>query len=114
MITIKRPEKEFLKDVLRELRSAKYTDKVSKLTEPATLHFEKPVDTKLFTDYGKYVDNPMDLQKIDRKIASGAYATPEDFEYDIALIFRNCEYYNGPKKNLHMVALGKHTAKIFR
>lgn len=40
--------------------------------------------------------------------------TPEDFEYDVALIFKNCERYNGPKKNHHMVALGKHTAKLFR
>ena len=41
-------------------------------------------------------------------------ATPEDFEYDISLIFKNCDRYNGPKKNYHMVNLGKHTAKVFR
>ncbi len=41
-------------------------------------------------------------------------ATPEDFEYDISLIFKNCDRYNGPKKNHHLVNLGKHTAKIFR
>ena len=40
--------------------------------------------------------------------------TPEDFEYDMSLIFKNCERYNGPKKNIHMLNLGKHTSKLFR
>eukprot|EP00571_Detonula_confervacea_P006186 CAMPEP_0172316206 /NCGR_PEP_ID=MMETSP1058-20130122/27507_1 /TAXON_ID=83371 /ORGANISM="Detonula confervacea, Strain CCMP 353" /LENGTH=1200 /DNA_ID=CAMNT_0013030463 /DNA_START=35 /DNA_END=3637 /DNA_ORIENTATION=+ len=113
-IVIKRPEKDFLKNIMRELRAAKYTDKSTRLTENATLHFEKPVDTAIFTDYLKFVETPMDLETVDSKIESGSYVTPEDFEYDISLIFKNCLDYNGPKKNIHMVTLGKHTAKIFR
>lgn len=37
-----------------------------------------------------------------------------DFEYDVSLIFKNCEKYNGAKGNTHMVLLGRHTAKAFR
>jgi len=113
-MVIKRPEKDFLRDIMRELRAATYTDRAAKITERATLNFEKPVDTAIFTDYLQFVETPMDLETVDRKIENGSYATPEDFEYDIALIFKNCERYNGSKKNFHMVNLGKHTAKIFR
>lgn len=114
MLTIKKPEQAFLQDILRDLRATTYTDKSAKITEKATLHFEKPVDTSIFTDYPKFVDTPMDLETVERKIGSDAYATPEDFEYDILTIFRNCDKYNTPKKNFHMVTLGKHTAKVFR
>ncbi len=140
-IAIKRPEKDLLRSIMSELREATYTDKTAQYTEKATLHFEKPVDATIFTDYPQFVETPMDLETVDRKIESGVCkfrglcpsmtelidqsnsfeyfliatdATPEDFEYDISLIFRNCERYNGPKKNFHMVTLGKHTAKLFR
>mmetsp|Transcript_3177 Transcript_3177/g.7062 ORF Transcript_3177/g.7062 Transcript_3177/m.7062 type:complete len:894 (-) Transcript_3177:256-2937(-) len=113
-MTIKRPEKDFLKGIMSELRAATYTDRSAKITERATTLFEKPVDITVFTDYPQFVETPMDLETVDRKIEAGSYVTPEDFEYDIALIFKNCERYNGPKKNIHMVNLGKNTAKIFR
>jgi hypothetical protein len=147
-IAITRPEKAFLKGIMTELRAATYTDKSAKITEKATFHFEKPVDTTLFPDYPKFIETPMDLETVDRKIESGACklhcnvstlvvllrshmfshnyhykyilyfhyvdVTPEDFEYDVSLIFKNCERYNGPKKNIVLVSLGKHTAKIFR
>ncbi len=114
MMTIKKPDKEFLRAIMRDLRATTYTDKLAKITEKATLHFEKPVDTTMFTDYLKFVDTPMDLETVDGKIEQDSYLTPEDFEYDILTIFRNCEKYNTPKKNVHMVTLGKHTAKVFR
>ena len=37
-----------------------------------------------------------------------------DFEYDVSLIFKNCDKYNGAKHNVLMIALGKYTAKVFR
>jgi hypothetical protein len=80
----------------------------------ATVHFEMPVDNALVPDYPNFVDSPMDLHTIDRKIESGVYNTPEDFEYDVSLIFKNCEKYNAPKNNILMLTLGKHTAKAFR
>lgn len=72
VMTIKRPKKEFLKDVMRDLRATTYTDKAVKLTENSTLHFEKPVDTSMFPDYLDFVQNPMDLETVDRKIESGS------------------------------------------
>lgn len=71
-MTIKRPKKEFLKEVMRELRATTYTDKTVKITENATIHFEKPVDTTVFTDYRQFVETPMDLETVDRKIESGS------------------------------------------
>lgn len=56
----------------------------------------------------------MDIQTVERKVRSGLYETPEDFEFDMVLIFRNCEVYHGTKKNEHRVALGKFGAKQFR
>ena len=87
---------------------------IFKLSEPATLQFEKPVDTSIFKDYLQYVETPMDLSSIDRKIDADAYKTPEDFEYDVNLVFKNCEAYNVPKKNSHIVALARHCIKTFR
>jgi len=37
-----------------------------------------------------------------------------DFEHDVNLIFKNCEAYNVPKRNLHIVNLAKYCAKAFR
>lgn len=56
----------------------------------------------------------MDLSTVENKVKSGAYATPEDFEFDINLIFRNCDLYNGPKKNTHILAISKYCVKTFK
>jgi hypothetical protein len=56
----------------------------------------------------------MDLSQIDRKIDADRYRTLEDFEYDVMLVFKNCEAYNVPKKNSHIVALAKHCLKAFK
>jgi hypothetical protein len=56
----------------------------------------------------------MDMQSVERKVKSGAYATPEDFEYDILLIFQNCIAYNSARKTDHLVAMGKFGMKLFR
>ena len=37
-----------------------------------------------------------------------------DFEYDMSLIFKNCDKYNGAKNNVHMLTLGKYTSKVFK
>ena len=57
---------------MSELREATYTDKTVKFTEKATLHFEHPVDTAMFTDYLNFVETPMDLETVDRKIENGS------------------------------------------
>lgn len=70
-IVIKRPEKDLLRSIMSELRDFTYTDKTVQYTEKATLHFEKPVDATIFTDYPQFVETPMDLETVDRKIESG-------------------------------------------
>jgi hypothetical protein len=56
----------------------------------------------------------MDLQMVDRKVKNDVYATPEDFEYDVLLIFQNCITYNMGRSVDHLVSLGKHAIKQFK
>lgn len=76
--------------------------------------FEKPVSLEAYPDYMQYVQHPMDLQTIERKVNSDSYETPEDFEYDCTLVFKNCEAYNAARKGEHLVAMAKYGAKQFR
>jgi len=103
-----------LVQLLKELRDVFYTDRFTKLSERATIPFERPVDINMFPDYLQYVETPMDLQTIERRISENYFTTIEDFEYDILLIFKSCEKFNIPKHNDHIVALSKHCAKSFR
>lgn len=56
----------------------------------------------------------MDLQTVELRLRSDFYDTLEDFEYDVALIFRNCEAYSAPRRNDHLVSISKYCAKNFR
>ena len=76
--------------------------------------FEKPVSLEAYPDYMQYVQTPMDLQTIERKVNGDQYETPEDFEYDCTLVFKNCEAYNAARKGDHLVAMAKYGAKQFR
>jgi hypothetical protein len=77
-------------------------------------NFEKPVSVAVFPDYVQFVQTPMDLQTVERKTKNGQYGTPEDFEYDVNLIFQNCITYNSVRKMDHLVALGRFGLKNFR
>jgi len=114
LIKLLKPTKPFYNSMLEDLRRTTYTDKYTKITEPAVSQFENPVDTSLIQDYLQFVNTPMDLLTIRNKVATGVYKIPEDFEYDVNLIFKNCEAYNIPKRNDHIVNLAKHCAKIFK
>lgn len=76
--------------------------------------FEKPISLATFSDYPQHVQSPMDLQTVERKVKGAAYATPEDFEYDMLLIFQNCITYNTVRKADHLVSMGKSAMKNFR
>ena len=76
--------------------------------------FEKPVSLATFPDYPQHVQTPMDLQTVERKVKAAGYATPEDFEYDMLLIFQNCITYNTARKTDHLVSMGKSAMKNFR
>ena len=62
----------------------------------------------------QHVSNPIHLKAIDQKIEAEAYQHPEDFEYDVNLIFKNCEAYNLPKKYEVIIGISKCCAKAFR
>jgi hypothetical protein len=113
-VTLPKPPVPLLLSILTELRDQKYTDKMTKITEPAMASFEEPVSVTVFPDYIEYIQTPMDLRTVERKIKSGQYASPEDFEYDMLLMFQNCITYYGRKKMDHLVALGKNGMKHFR
>ena len=84
------------------------------ITEPATAPFEKPVSIEDYPDYAQIIQTPMDLQTVEKKTKAGLYETPEDFEYDMGLVFKNCETYNAARKGEHLVAMAKYGAKQFR
>jgi hypothetical protein len=113
-VVLLQPPVSVLLGTLEELRALHYTDKGTKITEPAMGPFERPVSLSAFPDYLQHVESPMDLQTIERKVKSLAYATPEDFEYDVTLVFRNCEVYNSRRNGDHLVAMAKNGVRQFR
>lgn len=86
----------------------------AQITEPAMTPFEKPVSIQDYPDYLQFVQTPMDLASVEKKTKTGLYQTPEDFEFDMMLVFKNCETYNGHRKGDHLVAMAKYGAKQFR
>ena len=76
--------------------------------------FEKPVSLALFPDYVQYVQSPMDLSTVERKVKAASYATPEDFEYDMLLVFQNCIAYNSARQADHLVSMAKFGMKSFK
>lgn len=57
--------------------------------------FAEPVDGTVVTNYYAYVDDPMDLQTMDRKLEAGFYLTQEMFMADVVRMLENCKTYNG-------------------
>jgi hypothetical protein len=113
-VALAKPPESLLLSILKELREVQYTDRLTKLTQPVMRSFEKPVDLSVYQDYLQFAPTPMDMDTVERKVTSGAYETPEDFEHDILLIFKNCEAYNVHRKSDQLVAMGKYGAKEFR
>ena len=113
-VPLARPPAPLLTECIQELRTLQYTDKATKITEPAMGPFEKPVSLAVFPDYNQYVKHPMDLLTVERKAKASVYGTPEDFEFDVNLIFRNCETYNARRNGDHLVAMAKYAARQFR
>ncbi|RGB27722.1 Bromodomain-containing protein, partial [Rhizophagus diaphanus] len=49
------------------------------------------------------IKNPMDLLTITSKLKNNKYASIEEFEKDIRLIFRNCYIYNNIGSDMHIL-----------
>lgn len=109
-----RPPVQQMLSTLEDLRKLKYTDKATKITEPAMGPFEKPVSLTLFPDYMQHIQEPIDLQSIERRAKADMYETPEDFEFDCNLTFRNCEVYNSSRNGDHFVSMAKYASRNFR
>ncbi|KAG2174404.1 hypothetical protein INT43_004427 [Umbelopsis isabellina] len=95
----------FCMQTLRELKKSKYKD--------INFPFLQPVDyvALKIPDYPTIIKHPMDLSTIEKKLNDGDYATPEEFEADIRLMFNNCYTYNPPALPVHN--MGKQLEKIF-
>ena len=55
-------------------------------------------------DYFEVVPQPMDLGTIRKKLDTGIYSKPEQFESDVRLVFSNCYSYNPPESDVHKMA----------
>jgi hypothetical protein len=114
MILPNQPPIALFLNIIEEMRTLKYTDKGTKITESAMSPYEKPVSIVDYPDYLHYVSDPIDLQTIERKVKLNDYETPEDFEYDMNLMFKNCEVYNLRRNAQHPVAMSKFALRKFR
>jgi len=68
--------------------------------------FYKPVQVEELGlhDYLDIIKQPMDLNSIKAKMEKREYATPQDFAYDVRLIFSNCYKYNPPDHDVVKMA----------
>jgi Bromodomain len=114
MILPNQPPVALFLGVIEDMRALKYTDKGTKITEPAMTPFERPVSLHDFPDYLQYVSEPIDLQTIEKKVKSNDYETPEDFECDMNTMMKNCEVYNLHRDAQHPVSMAKFAIRKFR
>lgn len=75
--------------------------------------FLQPVDPIALgiPDYAEKIQNPMDISTIKKKLESGVYKSPDDFNNDMLLMFNNCYTYNGPGSVVH--EMGKDLQKSY-
>jgi histone acetyltransferase len=66
--------------------------------------FRKPVDIKKVPDYLSIIKEPMDFQKILKKLQDKIYKTKEDFKNDIIKIFDNARTFNAEDTVYHRYA----------
>jgi histone acetyltransferase len=59
--------------------------------------FLKPVSKSEAPNYCEVIKNPMDLSLLERNVDDGRYASMDEFEHDVRLIFTNCYAFNPPE-----------------
>ncbi|TID31314.1 hypothetical protein CANINC_000102 [Pichia inconspicua] len=74
--------------------------------------FLHPVDTvKLnIPFYYNYIQRPMDLSTMEKKLSANAYATPNELAADFALMVSNCEKFNGKDSAISQMARNIHAS----
>ena len=95
----------FCSGVLREL--------MKKTNAHLNWPFMLPVDPVALNipDYLEIIKNPMDLSTIRKKLDSKMYASMDQFEEDVRLMFSNCYTYNPPESDVHK--MGRQLEAIF-
>lgn len=95
----------FCSSVLREL--------MKKTNAHLNWPFMIPVDPIALGlhDYFDIIKHPMDLSTIRKKLDTGLYGKPDNFEADVRLMFSNCYTYNPPESDVHK--MGRELEAIF-
>ncbi|KAI8338484.1 Bromodomain-containing protein [Chlamydoabsidia padenii] len=98
-------ELKFCGQAIKEMKKGKY--------KAYSYPFLVPVDYVALNipDYPTIVKHPMDLSTIERKWSQGEYATADEFEKDVRLMFNNCYIYNPPTLPVHQMA--RNLEKVF-
>lgn len=97
--------KESLKRKAKKVLIEKQLDLVNYFfTIQYSVAFHRPVSTKKFSDYKKFVHNPIDLSMIKSKVKSFKYRTFSSFLDDLNLLQDNCKIYNGIDHSLTRIA----------
>jgi len=70
--------------------------------------FVEAVDWKKLKipDYPQIIKKPMDLGKVEKRLAAGHYSSMEDFASDVRLTFTNAKLYNVEFSDIHQMAKG--------
>lgn len=72
---------------------------------PNTKLFWTPVNTKKYSDYHKYVKDPIDLATIRTRCNSFKYSNTDEFMADVRKLYENSILYNGANDPLTQTAL---------
>jgi len=84
--------------------------KIQKILQTIKRHpmaepFLHPVDPKQVPDYYNVIQDPMDLETVERKLKSGEYETGYQFAMDMRLIWSNSFYYNANGSELYHMTM---------
>ena len=76
------------------------------MKNPKSREFRQPFPWKSLKlmDYPEIVKEPMNLQRVRKKLNCKRYPRFEDFVKDIRLIWENCFLYNPEGSNVHTLA----------
>jgi len=69
--------------------------------------FLEPVDPEILgiPDYFQVIKEPMDFSKVEKRLRSGFYKTPLEFEEDVRKIWDNATTYNKPNTEIYHMTL---------
>lgn len=72
---------------------------------PDTKLFWTPVNTKKYSDYHKFVKDPIDLGTIRIRCNQNKYSNKDEFMADVRKLYDNSQLYNGPNDPVTRTAL---------